>query len=170
MPASTQGARVVASVALAATIAFAAWHFWPSEARRIRHKLDALAAVVNERPADAIGQIARTAQLSKFFTDEVVVEPGRGAGAIHGRERLLALASRAPNEGHPYALEFVDVSVAMEGDESARAHLTATLSSRDTDTAELNVDAREVELQFRRTDDWRISRIALIDTLEKPQP
>src|SRR5512132_4050074 len=144
-----------ALVALAA-IALAAWHFWPSEVRRVRRKLDEVAAVVNEQPKDSLGQIARTAQLAGFLADDVVLEPGHGAGAIQGRERLLALASRAPNDGQPFKLAFVDVSVTVTGDQSARAHLTATLSSRDADTHEPNVDAREVDLEFRLTDDWRI--------------
>jgi hypothetical protein len=169
MSLSTKGWGAVIAVILAA-VAFATWQLWPSESRRVRRKIDTLAAVINEQPADALGQVTRTAQLARLFSEDVVVEPGGGAGAIQGRERLLALASRAPNEGHPFSIEFVDVSVAMEGDQSATAHLTATLSSRDMDTAEPEVDAREVELRFRRTDDWRIFRITLIDTLEKPLP
>lgn len=167
---SIRPGRAVLAVACAAALALVIWQLWPSEARRVRRKLDALASVVNEQPTDGIGQIARTAQLAKFFSDDVVLEPGRGAGAIHGRERLLALASRAPNDGDPYSLEFVDVSVVVEGSQEATAHLTATLTSHDAETSESRVDAREIELQFRRTDDWRISRIALVDTLEKPVP
>ena len=57
----------------------------------------------------------------------------------------------------------------VAGDE-ATAHLTATLASRDAETGEQDVDAREVELQFHLADNWRIARITLIDTLERPQP
>lgn len=167
---SQKGTRVLLVTVLAAGVAFLAWRLWPSETRRIRQKLDGIAAVVNEWPEDGIGQIARAAQLSRFVTDDVVLEPGRGAGVIHGRERLLALASRAPNAGGLYKIEFVDVSVELQDEQSATARLTATLSSRNAETGEDNVDAREVELQLRRTDDWRISRITLIETLEKPLP
>jgi hypothetical protein len=169
MAAEGRLARAVLALVLAAA-AIAAWHFWPSDARRVRRKLDSLAEVVNERPRDGLGQVTRTAQLARFFTDDVVLDPGGRAGAISGRERLLALASRAPNDGRPYTLAFVDVSIDVGSDRAATAHLTATLSSRDDDTGEPTVDAREVELQFRHTDDWRISHIALIDTLEKPLP
>jgi ketosteroid isomerase-like protein len=166
MPAGL-GTRRVLAVAAAAVVALAVWQLWPSDARRVRGKLDLLASVVNERPSDGLGQVARTAQLAQLFTEDVVLEPGQGAGAIRGRERLLALASRAPNDGDPFKLSFVDVSVRVAGDD-ATAHLTATLASRDPETGEENVDAREVELQFRHAGDWRISRISLIDTLEKP--
>ncbi len=163
------GTRRLAIAGVAVAVAVTAWQLWPSEARRVRRKLDALASVVNERPHDGLGQIARAAQLAQFFTEDVVIDPGRGAGPIHGRERLLALVSRAPNDGDPFRLAFVDVSVELPGADAATAHLTATLSSRDADTGAENVDAREVELQFRRTDDWRISRITLVDALEKPR-
>jgi ketosteroid isomerase-like protein len=160
--------RVVAAV-LVLVVAFVFWQFWPSETRKIRRKLDALAAVVNERPVDGLTQVARTARLAQFFTEDVVVEPGRGAGPIHGRERLIALASRAPTD-EAFRLAFVDISISIDGDASATAHLTATASSRDSETGQADVDAREVELQFRKANDWQISRIALVDTLEKPQP
>ena len=170
MVGSTKTGRFLAAFIALAVTGFVAWRVWPSEEHRVRSRLDAVAAVVNEQPKDGLGQIARAAQLSKFLTDDVVLEPGRGAGVIQGRERLLALASRAPNDGEPYKLEFVDVSVEIPGDNVASAHLTVTLSTRNIETGERDVDAREVELQLRRMDDWRISRITLIDTLEKPQP
>lgn len=170
MATTSRTGRLIVAVAALAVTAFVGWRVWPSEVHRVRRRLDALAAVVNEQPKEGLGQIARTAQLATFFTEDVMLEPGGGAGAIQGRERLLALASRAPNDGQPFKLEFVDVSVAITGEQSATAHLTATLSLRDIETGEPDVDAREVELQFRRTDEWRISRISLVDTLEKPQP
>jgi hypothetical protein len=162
--------RLLLAVAVVAAVGLLAWRLWPSETRRIRQRLDAIVTVVNERPENGVGQIARAVQLSKFVTDDVVLDPGRGAGVIQGRERLIALASRAPNAGDPYRIAFVDVSIDLQDEQSATAHLTATLSSRDVETGEDNVDAREVELQFRHTDDWRVSRITLIDTLEKPLP
>lgn len=167
---TTRKYSLILALVVAATVVIVAWQLWPSETRRVRRKLDEIASVVNERPGNGIGQLTRTAQLSKFLTDDVVLDPGRGAGEIRGRERLLALASRAPNDGSPYTLEFVDVRITLQGEQSATAHLTATLSARDADTGEPKVDAREAEVEFRHTDDWRIARITLIDTLEKPQP
>jgi hypothetical protein len=169
MTISSRTGRLVTGLAVLLVV-LVAWRFWPSEEHRVRRRLGAVVAVVNEQPKDGIGQIARTAQLAGFLTEDVVLVPGRGAGVIQGRERLLALASRAPNDGQPYKLQFVDVSITMIGEQSAAAHLTATLASRDIETGVPDVDAREVELELRRTDDWRISRITLIETLEKPQP
>ncbi|HSL22001.1 MAG TPA: hypothetical protein VK886_10735 [Vicinamibacterales bacterium] len=157
--------RVLALVAVAA-IAWGAWRFWPNDERRIKRRLDDLAAVVNESPTDGLALIARTAELSDFVTEDVVLDPGIGAGPIHGRERLLALASRSPGGGGAFNLRFVDVSVDVSGDVAA-ARLTALLSWSGASTEE-NVDAREVELELRDTGDWRISRITVIRPLERP--
>ncbi len=164
------GARRTLVAAVIVAVGVAAWQLWPTDARRIRRKLDAIAATVNERPADGVGQVARTARLARFVTDDVVLDPGEGAESIKGRERLLALASRVPNEGEPFELSFVDVSIQVTGERLAGAHLTATLTTRDRQTGEETVDAREVELEFRRSDDWRVARITLTDARERPQP
>lgn len=165
----TGARRAIIAAAIVLGVAVAAWQFWPTEARRIRRTLDAIAQTVNERPAEGVGQVARTAQLARFFTDDVVIEPGEGREDIRGRERLLALASRVPKEGEPFELSFANVSVQVTSDQTANAHLTVTLTTRDAGTGEDTVDAREVALEFRRSDDWRVARITLMDALEKPQ-
>lgn len=164
MPA--RAARPLLIVLIAAALIWAAWTFWPSEERRVQRRLDALADVINEQPRDGIGLVARTAQLGTYFTDDVVLDPGRGAGPIHGRERLLALASRAPNAGGAFNVSFVDVSVTVDGSQ-ATTRMTATLSYLDS-RGEENVDAREVELQLKKSDDWRIARVTAIEALERP--
>jgi hypothetical protein len=148
-------------------VAAGAWYLWPSEERQIRRRHAELAKVFNERPADGFGLVARAAQLSRFFTDDVVVEPGRGAGPIVGRERLLALAARAPNSGDGYRLDFVDISVDVSGETAASA-MTATLASHNSETGQREVDAHEVALEWLRSDEWRIARIRLVETLERP--
>lgn len=159
--------RLILAAALIA-IGFAAWQMWPSDARRIRRKLDAIAATVNERPADGVAQLARTMRLSKFVTDDVVLEPGGGTGTIRGRERLIALASRAPNDADPFTLSFSNVWIDVAGDSRALVRLTATFRKPDPETGGETIEARDVELEFTRSDDWRIGRITLIDVPENP--
>lgn len=169
MPSASRfGPRQAVALLVLVAVAWGAWYLWPSEERQIRRRLVELTRVFNERPADGFGLVARTAQLSRFFTDGVVVEPGRGAGPIVGRERLLALAARAPSSGDRFRLEFVDISVAAAG-ETATSAMTATLASEDAETGQREVDAREVTLEWRRSDEWRIVRIRLVETLERPQ-
>jgi hypothetical protein len=160
--------RTIAVSAAVLIVAWGAYRFWPSEERRVRGRLEALEETVNERPTDGIGLVTRTAQLTTFFENDVVLDPGRGAGAIRGRERLIALASRVPNSGNAFAVRFVDVSVSVDGAD-AIVRMTATITSIDA-RGEENVDAREVELALRKSDDWRIARITAVEVLERPQP
>lgn len=156
------------AVAALVAVAWGAYLFWPSDERKVRGRLDALAEVLNERPRDGLGMVAQTAQLTTFFTEDVILEPGGRAGAIRGRERLLALASRAPAV-REFEIDFVDVSVEVTG-ETAASRMTATLTSRPDPAESESVDAREIDVQWRREDDWRIARITLIDPLQRPEP
>lgn len=159
--------RVIAIAAIAVVV-WGAWHFWPDEERRVRRRLAALDEVLNERSSDGLAIVTRTAQLASFITDDIVLEPGRGAGAIRGRERLLALASRAPSSGAAFRITFEDVSVRVDGDQAV-AHLSAVLTTGDPRTGDESVDAREFELTWRKTDDWRIARVVAINPMERPQ-
>ena len=151
-----------------AVLAIGAYLFWPTDERRVRRRLEALAEAVNERPTDGIGIVAHAAQLALYFTPDVVLDPGHRAGPIRGRERLIALASRAPAGGAAFEVDFVDVSVTVDGD-TASSRLTATLTTRANAAEPAAVDAREVEVQWRREDEWRIARITLVDPLERPE-
>jgi hypothetical protein len=163
------GSRLPRTILIAAVLAAVAWGayaWWPSEEGRVRRRIDAMERALNEQPTTGLALVARAGELAGFVEPDVVLDPGRGAGQIHGRERLLALAARAPNAGGAFAVRFVDVSVAVDG---ARAvvRMTATVSWPDA-RGEESVDAREIALDLRKTDDWRIARITAIDALERP--
>ena len=160
--------RTIAALAGAA-IAVAAWQLWPTDARRIRRKLDAIAAVLNEQPTEGVAQLARTVQLANFITDDVVLEPGRGAPPIQGRERLVALARAQAGRG-PFTVSFPQVSIDVAEAGRATAYVTARIATRDERTGEETVDERDVTLEFRCTDDWRIGRITVVRDLESSSP
>lgn len=162
-----RSSRVIWVALAAAAFAWAAYELWPNEERQIRRRIEALENVLNESPKDGLALVARTAELASFFDNDIVLDPGRGAGQIRGRERLLALASRAPNAGDAFTVRFVDVSVAVNG-ATALVQLTATLTWVDG-RGEENVDAREAELALRKSDDWRIARITAVNAFERPQ-
>lgn len=167
-PRRLRPANVAWAVVLVA-IAWGGYVFWASDERRVQRRISALASVLNDTSSGALGMASRTAQLSTYLTDDVTFDPGRGAGVIHGRERLLALASRVPSDAGEFRIDFVDVTVAVSG-ETASSRLTATLTTRWDPSEAPTVDAREVDIQWRRVDDWRIQRIALIDAIERPEP
>lgn len=159
--------RAVVAIAALAAVAWGAYAWWPSEERRIRRRIETLENVLSEQPKTGLDLVTRAGQLATFFEPDVVLDPGGGAGPIVGRERLVALAARAPNAGGAIAVRFVDVLANVDG-AKATVRMTATISWLDA-RGEENVDAREVELEMRKTDDWRIRRIAAVDAIEKPR-
>jgi hypothetical protein len=159
--------RTIVIAFVLAAVAWGVYSYWPNEERRVRRRLAALADVINEQPTDGLALVTRTAELADFIEDDIVLDPGRGAGEIRGRERLLALASRAPGAGGAFRVRFIDVGVAVDGS-NATVHMTATLTWTDARNEE-NVDAREVELALRKSDEWRVARVTAINPLERPQ-
>jgi ketosteroid isomerase-like protein len=159
-----------ARAGVAAAIAAAAlWWWWPDEARRIRARLAEIVEIVNTPAAGTLDAAARATRLAAFFAPDVVVQPGPDGAPIRGRDRLVALAARAP--AGDYELELVDVSVTVAEDErSALARLTAKLtSSRGGDPW---VDARELKVELRRdgsSGEWVIGRVAAVSPLERPR-
>jgi hypothetical protein len=116
MASSRNARRALVAIAIAGVVALVGWQLWPSETRLVRRKIDGLAAVVNERPRDGIGQIARTAQLARFFTDDVVVGQD-AAPARFGRGGRPRVTRSERESAYP---EPVDVSVAIDGERSRR--------------------------------------------------
>ncbi len=163
-PSTTTG-RAIAALVVILAIAWAAYTFWPSEERRVRKRLAALADTVNDAPRDGIQVIARGARLASFFDPDVVLNLGEGHAPIAGREQLVALASRAPNQDG-FRISFVDVTVTVSGD-TASSHLTVTVQWQEPN-GQPNVDAREATLDWRKTDAWRITRITTLASMEKP--
>jgi hypothetical protein len=154
---------------VAAALAAGAYLWWPSDERKVRRRLDALEELLNQRPTDGLGMVTHSAELVPFFTEDVVMQAGPRSSPISGRERLIALASRVPSSGAEYSVEFVDVSVEIRGD-SASTRLTATVTLRPDRSEPANVDAREVDVEWRRDGEWRIARITAIEPLQRPEP
>jgi ketosteroid isomerase-like protein len=159
---------VVAAIVVG--VAWGVYAFWPTDERRVRRRLDALEELLNERPRDGLGMVTHTAQLVPFFTEDVVLQPSPRAGPVSGRDRLIALASRVPSSGAgEYSVDFVDISVQVTGD-TATSRMTATVTLRADPAEPATVDAREVDVQWRREADWRIARITAIEPLQRPEP
>jgi ketosteroid isomerase-like protein len=158
--------RAIAILAIVAAVAWAAYAWWPSEERRVRKRIAALADAVNDTPRDGLQAVARAARLASFFDADVVYQLGPSSPPRQGREELVALAAANRNDRGPFKLSFVDVSVSVTGD-TASSHLTATLEWQDGN-GQPNVDAREAALDWRKTDAWRITRITAVAPMEKP--
>ncbi|HXH05694.1 MAG TPA: nuclear transport factor 2 family protein [Vicinamibacterales bacterium] len=162
----SRAARAALGLAVAAA---ALWWWWPDEARQIRGRLSELARLASSPASGGLDAAMRAARLASFFTPDVVVETAPGDPPIRGRERLLALATRAPDAD--YELELVDVDVTVGADRSfALAHLTAKLTARRG--GEPWIDARELEVELRpdgSSGEWVISRVTAVPPLERPR-
>lgn len=150
-----------------ALVAFAAWHFWPSDERDIRRRLDEFTSEFNESTTDGLGTVARAARLGSFFTDEVVVEFGPGSPPIHGRETLIGMAARLQPRTAAFAMELKDVSVSVAGGGAAEVTLTAVFRRRSMATGEESLDAREFTLgMVKAGGEWRVNRVTAVETLK----
>jgi ketosteroid isomerase-like protein len=158
--------RALGALVVIAAVAWGAYTFWPSEERLVRKRLAALAETVSDPPRDGLQLIARGARLASFFEPDVVLDLGEGRARINGRDELVALVSRAPDQNAGFRVSFVDVTVNMSGD-TASSHLTATIEWQEG-TGQPNLDAREATLDWRKTDAWRITKITAVGPLEKP--
>ena len=159
--------RVALIAALAAGIA---WLWWPSEERRIRARLDELAAaatgVDNESNLD---RIARLAVLTRGLTREAQLDLGAGRPPITGREAVAALASR-PTPAGGWTVRLEDVRVVL-ADARVAATVDATVLFEEVvGPGRPWPDAREVRFEMRQVDGvWLVDRAAVIDAVERPR-
>ena len=148
--------RLLIGACLVALAVFAWRALFPTEEARIRRQLDALVDDVNDLSGGVSG-LAAAAKLATFFTEDVVVDPGRGATPLRGREVILAAAGhwRPVDDGAEISLADVDVTVAPD-EGSAAVTLTALRGS----------DAHEFALTMvKRESAWLISHVTAISPL-----
>lgn len=158
-------ARVIACLVIGAGAIYAWQQMFPSEEVRIRRQLEALADAANEVTADLSG-MASAARVAMHFTEDVVLDPGRGIAPLRGRETIMAVAGRVrPRAGATHVdIQNADVAIAPDG--STAAVTVAVTLTRDTGADRETLDAREFALTMVKRDSvWLISQVTLIDTL-----
>ena len=145
--------------------AWAWFAFRPGPEARIERRLQALAAEFNESATDGLGTAARAARIGSYFTDDVVVDLGRGTPPIHGRETLIGMTARLQPRTAVLRLELLDITVVLRSHDTADVSLTATFGRRaiGAESAE-SVDARELAITMIETGgEWRLSRVGVVD-------
>lgn len=151
-----------------AVLAYFAWRSRETDDERaIRERIEALRNEINSSTTDGLGAIAHAAQIGSYFTDDVTIELGEGASAIHGRDTLIGMTARLQPRTAAFRLEIDDLSVEkVPGAEAADVLLTASFVRRSFSTGEESRDAREFAVVCQKTaGTWRIGRITAIDTL-----
>lgn len=143
------------------------WSRVTPDERAINARLEALRNEVNSSTKDGLGTAARAAQIGTYFTDDAVVELGRGSPPISGRDTLMGMVARLQPRTAAFRMDLDDVSVeVLPGGAAADVLLTASFVRRSITTGEESLDAREYALVMTKAGGlWRIARITAIDTL-----
>lgn len=143
------------------------WSRVTPDERAINARLEALRNEVNSSTKDGLGTAARAAQIGTYFTDDAVVELGRGSPPISGRDTLMGMVARLQPRTAAFRMDLDDVSVDfLPGGDAADVMLTASFVRRSMTTGEESLDAREYALVMTKAGGlWQIARITAIDTL-----
>jgi ketosteroid isomerase-like protein len=160
-------ARSLALVALLALASLAAWRLWPGEERKVRGRLDALAASLSI-PAGETGlpRVARAASLRSFFTEDVTVELPAGAQPLQGRDEIAGLVARmsVPPVGTKVELLSVEIEVGPDS-ASADARFNARVVAREPRDKPPILDARMIAVTMRKVDgDWLVANARIMPT------
>jgi len=66
-------------------------------------------------------------------------------------------------------VDFVDADVRVNSDETARAYVTADVTTRDPETGKQTLDSRDVTFSFvKRDGDWLVSEAQVKDLPKAP--
>jgi ketosteroid isomerase-like protein len=157
-PAAFVAAAAVAGVALA-------WFLWPSDSAAIHGRLSALATDLNASGGTGLGAAVQAAQISRHFTEDVVIDPGQGGARVEGRATLTGMLARLERRTSAFHVRFLDVTIRERTDSTASVSLTAEIRSR-PESQEPWMDAREFAVLLRQEEgEWRVARVEAVETI-----
>lgn len=139
-----------------------------SDRRQIERQFQRLAEAASVQGTESpIEQIAQAAQLTRFFTKDVVLRLGQDSSSIiAGRDALVAVAAQARRSG-PLEVMFNDLQVSVSDPETAAVYTTVTVTRANLQNDV--VEAREVSVALQKVDgEWLVARVEGVRTLERP--
>jgi hypothetical protein len=157
--------RSMIGLLVVAAVAAAAWTLWPNEERKVRARLEALAATVSVPPTETgLARAARAAGARSFFAPDVRVElPDSVGPSLHGRDEIVGLVARLPVPPEGTRVELLDLKVEVAGDQ-ADARANARLLTADVKDPQI-LDARMVALTLRKVDgSWLVASARVMPT------
>lgn len=130
----------------------------------MRRRLDRLAAEINDGGSASFDTAARAVAIGGYFTEDVVIDLGRGTSPIEGRPLVIDMVARLRPRIRRFSVKFTDVAVRLTGLDEAVVELTAEIIPRDD--IEDRLDAREFSAELIRWDgEWRIRRATAVQAL-----
>ena len=161
---------IYVAVVLAALTGYFVYQWWFNPNRMVKARLGDIAAVLSI-PANeaALGRVTRLAQLRKLATPDVHLRIGKDGADLTSRDAVLAaVAAFTPPPGG-WNVDFVDADVRVNSDETARAYVTADVTTHDPATGKQTLDSRDVTFSFvKRDGDWLVSEAQVKDLPKAP--
>jgi hypothetical protein len=159
----TNGSIYVAAV-FAALIGYFVYQWWFNPNRMVKSKLGDIAAALsipaNEQEID---RIARLARLRALATSDVHVKVGSKGADLTSRDAVLA-AIAVLNPAGGWNVDFVDVDVRVNADDTARAFVTADVATKDPQTGQQTLDSRDATLSFvKQNGEWLVREAEVKD-------
>ncbi len=153
-----------AILAIAATVYF----LLPTEERRVRSQLTALAEALSVPRGEAdFARLARAARIRHFFSQDAGVRMAQDeSNELRGRDVIAGLAVRSGALGEGATVEIVQMRVAIAQAGTADVRLEGRIVSHDTAGRPTTLDARMVALTMQKIEGaWLISnaRILAVD-------
>jgi hypothetical protein len=163
------GSMYVAAV-LAALVGYFVYQWWFNPNRMVKARLGEIAGALSTPPDEAdLGRIGRLAQLRTFGTADVRVRIGRTGGDLMSREAVLAAVSAFRPGPGGWNVDFVNADVLVNSDQTARAFVTADVTTTDPQTGQQTLDSRDVSFSFvRQGGEWLVSEADVRDLPKSP--
>ncbi len=150
---------IYVSIVFAALLGYFVYQWWFNPNRIVKARLEEIAAALTVPAGEPeLGRVTRLAQLRKLAADDVHIRIGRNGPDLRSRDGVIAAIGtfRAPPGG--WNVDFVDADVLVDGDDTARAYVTADVTTRDPQTGRQTLDSRDVTLSFvKRDGEWLVS-------------
>lgn len=165
----TNGSIYVAAV-FAALIGYFVYQWWFNPNRMVKARLGEIAAAISIPPGEReIDRLARLARLRKLATSDVHVKVGKTGPVLESRDAVLAAVGAATVPPGGWNVDFIDVDVRVNSDDTARAYVTADMTTKDPETGQQTLDSRDVVLSFAKSDGEWLVREAEVRELPKPK-
>jgi hypothetical protein len=154
-----KGGSLYVAVVLTALVSYFVYQWWFNPNRMIKSRLGDVAAALSV-PADEadLGRLTRLAQLRKLATADLHVRVGKDGADLASRDAVLGALSgwATPPGGRNF--DFVDVDVRVNSDGTARAFVTAEMTTHEPQSTHQTLDARDVTFSFVKQDsEWLVS-------------
>ena len=166
----TKNGSIYVGAVFVALIGYFVYQWWFNPNRMVKARLGEIAATISVPPNEAeIGRVTRLAQLRKLVAADVHVVIGRSGPELRSRDAVMgAFAAFTPPPGG-WNVDFGDADIRVNADDTARAYVTADVTTKDPQTGKQTLDSREIRFSFVRQDGtWLVNDAEVKDLAKAP--